>query len=79
MKHRMDTIGKKNYTLNDPFLQYLRSLLKIVFTDVADLDPDPLDPYVLGLLDPDPDLLVRGTGSGSGSFYHQSKNGNKTL
>jgi hypothetical protein len=31
----------------------------------------------LGLLDPDPDLLVKrygsGSGSGSGSFYHQAK------
>ncbi len=27
-------------------------------TSVA--DPDPLDPYVLGLLEPDPDPLVRG-------------------
>jgi hypothetical protein len=33
-------------------------------TSVADpdpnLDPDPQDPHVLGLLDPDPDPLVRG-------------------
>jgi hypothetical protein len=27
---------------------------------VADLDPNPPDPHVLGLLDPDPDPLVRG-------------------
>ncbi len=28
----------------------------------SDADPDPSDPYVFGLLDPDPDLLVRGVG-----------------
>jgi hypothetical protein len=36
----------------------------------------------LGLLDPDPDPLVRvmsGYGSGSGSFYHQAKKIRKTL
>jgi hypothetical protein len=36
-----------------PTLHFLR-------TSVADLDPDPSDPYVLGLLDPDSDPLVRG-------------------
>ncbi len=30
----------------------------MVFNSVA--DPDPLDPHVLGLLDPDRDPLVRG-------------------
>ncbi len=30
-------------------------------SSVADLDPDPEDPYALGLLNPDPDPLVRGT------------------
>jgi hypothetical protein len=34
----------------------------------------------LGLLDPDPERLVRGTDTdGSGSFNHQAKIGRKTL
>ncbi len=50
---------------------------------VADPHPDPPDPHVFGLLDPDPDPLIRGmdpdplvrygSGSGSGSFYQQAK------
>jgi hypothetical protein len=40
-------------------------VLRFVFKNVLLLasivaDPDPSDRYVLGLLDPDPDLLVRG-------------------
>jgi hypothetical protein len=34
------------------------TILSIVLTSVA--DPDSPDPHVLGLLDPDPDPLVRG-------------------
>ncbi len=37
----------------EPVLVYNKS-------SVADPDSDPSDPYVLGLLDPDPDTLVRG-------------------
>ncbi len=33
-------------------------MLLIFIPSVEDQDPDPLDPHVLGLLDPDP--LVRG-------------------
>jgi hypothetical protein len=46
-------------------------------TSVA--DPDPSDPYGLGLLDPDPDPLVRGMDPApDGSFYDQAKIVRKT-
>jgi hypothetical protein len=35
--------------------------IRIPGHSVADPDPVPSDPYVLGPLDPDPDPLVRGT------------------
>jgi hypothetical protein len=31
-----------------------------ILTKISVADPDPLDPYVLGLLDPDQNPLVRG-------------------
>ncbi len=40
---------------------------------------DPDLTYVFGLLDLDPDPLVKRYGSGSGSFYHQAKIVRKTL
>jgi hypothetical protein len=52
----------------------------IASTSVADPNPDPLDPYVLGLLDPSVSgSIIQRYGSGSGSFYHQAKIVRKTL
>jgi hypothetical protein len=48
-------VQKKASTYPDPILFMNSALLP---SSVA--NTDPLDPYVLGLLDPDPDLLVRG-------------------
>jgi hypothetical protein len=50
-------------------------------TTVADPDPnpDPSDPYVLGLLDRDPDLLVSGTIDPVRILLSSSKNSKKNL
>ncbi len=61
-------------------------------SSVADPNPDPSYPFFLGLLDPDPDPLVRSMDPnpdlsdpyvcgppGSGSFFQQAKIVRKTL
>jgi hypothetical protein len=41
--------------------EWLERLTVPIWAKVATSVPDPSDPYVLSLLDPDPDPLVRGT------------------
>jgi hypothetical protein len=43
------------------------------------VDPDPSNPYVLGLLDLDPDPLVRGMNPDPDPSIHQGKIVRKTL
>jgi|688.fasta_scaffold161108_2 hypothetical protein len=40
---------------------------QILLFSVLDQDTDPVDPQLVGLLDPDPFILTYGSGSGSGS------------
>ncbi len=40
---------------------FLKCRLGYLIVSSIVADPDPSDPYVLGLLDPDPNPLVRGT------------------
>jgi hypothetical protein len=46
---------------------------------VSDLDPDPPDPHVFGAPRSGSTSQRYGSGSGSGSFYHQAKIVRKTL
>jgi hypothetical protein len=56
----------------------MKEFFGLRISSVADSDPNPYpsDPYVFGLLDPDPDPLVRGIqpriGSGSTPKCHRS-------
>ncbi len=52
-----------------------RAISGYLSTSVADPDSDPQDPYVLVLLDPDPESIR----TRYGSFYNQAKLARRTL